>query len=309
MSMSDNQDSASSHDSVEEPVAQLAKIFKTTVKRVPINHGGGYKYTNIMPWDGKEPGPDDILFIYAVLSDRNLRQMSLESCFGDNTKRNIVEENESRAKGRARQPDLPNVTPLKRFIPDATVLHLPSDMSNLLVGSSSHFLPRCFIPDSGLTIAFLPYLMHIGEIYGHLPPGTHKFTTSKHSTLVDTPVTYFYKLENDDEGVISTDPKSYDRIRPLREGEEGRYTLLTEYVPGNPTTYLLKRESYTRKKSDCPLRTNYRVHPYESRIIVTNNTKPSNTGGGKTRRKLKIIKRRNRRNKTKRRNTIKRRSR
>lgn len=300
MSNSGSEDSASSHDSVEEPVAQLAKIFKTTVERIPIDHGGGYKYTNIMPWDGKEPGTDDILFIYAVLSDGNLRQMSLESCFGDNTRRIIVNENMSRRVGSARQPDLPIVTPLKKFIHDATVLHLPSYMSNLLVGSSIyHFIPPSFISGSGLTIAFLPYLMHIGEIYGHLPPGTHKFTTSKHSALVDTPVTYFYKLENDDEGVISTDPTSYDRIRPLREGEEERYFQLRKYNHRNPYQGKFFSEFNAQMRNPKgPFKTTFFKNP-----------KPSNTGGGKTRRKLKIIKRRNRRNKTKRRNTIKRRSR
>ena len=293
--------SASSDNSVEEPVAQLAKIFKTTVERVPIDHGGGYKYTNIMPWDGKEPSHNDILFIYAVLSDRNLRQMSLKSCFGDITKRNIVKENESRAKGLARQPDLPNVTPLKRFIPDATVLHLPSYMSNLLVvSSSSHFLPRCFIPDSGLTISFLPYLMRIGKIYGHLPSGTVGFTASEHSALVDTPVTYFYKLENDDEGVISTDPTRYDDIRPLRQGEEGSYFKLRKYNHRNPDQRkFLSEFNAQMRNSKGPIQTTFFKKP-----------KDSNTGGGKTRRKLKIIKRRNRRNTTKRiKTTLKRRKR
>ena len=298
MSMSQGSEySASSDDSVEEPVAQLAKIFKTTVKRVPINHGGGYKYTNIMPWDGKEPGPDDILFIYAVLSDRNLRQMSLESCFGDNTKLKIVKENKSRAVGIARQPDLPNVNPLKQFIPHATVLHLPSDMSNLLVGSSSYyFLPRCSIPDSGLTIAFLPYLMHIGKIYGHLPSGTVGFTTSKHSTLVDTPVTYFYKLR---EYKRTTVEIPYDSVRPLYQRDKPSYHNLRGYIDHNYHWSVLRREVIAQQMSSKgPIQTTFFKNP-----------KPSNTGGGKTRRKLKIIKRRNRRNKTKRRNTIKRRSR
>jgi hypothetical protein len=304
MSMSDSgsEDSASSHDSVEEPVAQLAKIFKTTVER-----GRENKYTNTIPWDGKEPGPDDILFIYAVLSDSNLRQMSLNSCFGDITKRNIVKENELRAIGIARQPDLPNVTPLKRLIPypHATVLHLPSYMSNLLVGNSSHFLPRCFIPDSGLTISFLPYLMRIGKIYGHLPSGTVGFTASKHSALADTPVTYFYKLKNDAVGVIST---GYDNIRPLYQTEEKRYFKLRKYNHRNPYQGKFLSEfnvNAQMSSSNGPIQTTF----FKKR------TKPSNKGGGKTRRKLKIIKRRNRRNttkrrnKTKRRNTIKRRSR
>lgn len=300
MSMSDS-------SSDEELELKLAKIFKTTATLKPVSDGRGYKYTNPIPWDGKEPGPDDILFIYAVLSDSNLRQMSLNSCFGDITKRNIVKENELRAIGIARQPDLPNVTPLKRLIPypHATVLHLPSYMSNLLVGNSSHFLPRCFIPDSGLTISFLPYLMRIGKIYGHLPSGTVGFTASKHSALADTPVTYFYKLKNDAVGVIST---GYDNIRPLYQTEEKRYFKLRKYNHRNPYQGKFLSEfnvNAQMSSSNGPIQTTF----FKKR------TKPSNTGGGKTRRKLKIIKRRNRRNttkrrnKTKRRNTIKRRSR
>ena len=292
MSMSDSEDSGS----VEEPVAQLAKIFKTTVERIPIDHGGGYKYTNIMPWDGKEPGTDDILFIYAVLSDRNLRQMLLNSCFGDNTRRIIVNENMSRALGSARQPDLPIVTPLNRFIPNATVLHLPSYMSNSLVGSSSyHFLPRCFIPDSGLTISLLPYLMRIGKIYGHLPSGTVGFTASEHNALVDTLVTYFYKLKNDAVGVIST---GYDHIRPLYQDEEERYFQLRKYNHRNPhqRKFLSEFNSQMRNSKGI-FQTTFFKKP-----------KHSKTGGGKTRRKLKIIKRRNRRNTTKRRNRTKRRN-
>ena len=57
--------SQGSASSVEEPVAQLAKIFKATV---PRDTGGTtlfsrYDFINFRPWDGKQPGPNDVVFI------------------------------------------------------------------------------------------------------------------------------------------------------------------------------------------------------------------------------------------------------
>jgi hypothetical protein len=277
MSQDSSHSSASSGRSEDEQLKMLtlAQIYKKDGK-----HG------DITPWNGREPRPDESIFVYVIFDDIFLRRMVCDN-LGDLLKLQVDKRD---INTRALYAQVP-----AHHIPDkiGTNLTLPSYFT---CSDQPHCLQECWLQ----VASFLPKLMTAGKIVMFHPRSRKQIPSSVHFQVGDYKPTFWLNLSD----IKYTYPlNTVETKGALKKHHDNG----DEFIRQLPLSQFQNTDLYEERREYVP-------NPLEDREYVSNLFKRRKLGGGqhggksrrrlKRRNKRKTIKQINKRNKRK---TIKRR--